>query len=279
MEAKALVAQLAQAGITADPVTVVKNGIECTGIRVIDPESPNISAIVYYSSDETVEAIAARVAAISQLRAPSIDVEQVTDPAYISSHVYLTIQRCSNDREGTIKKDFLNLELVPRISLEFDGQHASTKINHNLLEQADISEDVLWTMARHNMAGQFRVFTLSEIMDFPEEFTPEVPFSIVSTDSRTNGATALAFPEVFRTFCEEHGLASCLILPSSIEELIVMPEGLEDFSIPALACMVNDINHDVVDELIQLDPVVYRYDPASDEVTIAAVFSEEGGVQ
>lgn len=77
------------------------------------------------------------------------------------------------------------------------------------------------------------------------------------------------FPDLFRAFCDDQAITSCIILPSSTQEvLLARDDGRIDYH--DYAMMVREINEAEVDPLIQLDPVVYRYDFDSGVIQIVA---------
>ena len=74
---------------------------------------------------------------------------------------------------------------------------------------------------------------------------------------------------------KEHGEEMCYILPSSTEEVIIVPGSFgENFAPEALAEMVSDVNHEQVAPQLQLDPTCYRFTTASGKIEIAATFAE-----
>lgn len=273
-----VVEMLRQSGINSEPITVTKNGIRCMGIRVVDPEHPSISPIVYYSPEETVEAIVEKVRMLQDAGTPDISIDQITDPAYVAANVYMTIQRISDDGEDVLKQDCLNLELVLRIPLQLGISKGSVKVNKAFLERTGIAENAIWQMARDNMRETFVIDSMAATLGLPEEFAPDIPFYVCSTDDRMNGATALAFPEIFRNFCMHVEAAGCWIIPSSTEEVLLIPYGAIDVDPECLASMVEEINGNVVDPLLQLDPCAYAYDMDKDMVQIAATRAMRGEI-
>ena len=274
-----LSAKLFEFGLTPEPVTIMKNRVECTGIRILDTAKPNISPVVYYSKDEPVDVVMDRITAAIQHTPPQICVDQLTDPEYITEHLYMTIQRWSDDPENVVKKTCMNLELVLRVTVKLGDQEGSVKVSRDMLELADMSEDAGWAIARHNMTKRLRLQSIIEALGIPEEFVDDIPMAVCTTGTRQNGAAALAIPELFQAFCDSFESKGAYLLPSSTEELIVIPDNLGSLSVAEMARMVEEINQTVVeDPLITLDPVVYRYDLESNTISIVAAF-EEGGVQ
>ena len=111
---------------------------------------------------------------------------------------------------------------------------------------------------------------MSEILGLPDD---DQPLYIATTGQMTGGASVLYFPEVFRSFCEDHGEEACYMLPSSTEEILVLREtALDDglLTVDELVRMVETINEDQVDPVLQLEPAVYRYDNNTDEIDVVA---------
>ena len=49
--------ELLARGIESESVCVVKNGVKCMGIRVINPADQSISPVIYYSEQENLEEV------------------------------------------------------------------------------------------------------------------------------------------------------------------------------------------------------------------------------
>ena len=46
--------RLCAMGLSSELVTVVKNGVECKGMRIVNVEAPKISPVVYYNQEDSV---------------------------------------------------------------------------------------------------------------------------------------------------------------------------------------------------------------------------------
>lgn len=103
------------------------------------------------------------------------------------------------------------------------------------------------------------------------------PLLVGDAEQLQEGACILAFPEVFRSYCTEHSEEQLIILPSSTQEVIILPgSGLNQYlSVEDLTGMVASVNEAEVDPKLQLDPVVYRYSLAADHVEIAGTAEKE----
>ena len=107
----------------------------------------------------------------------------------------------------------------------------------------------------------------------PEEMMGDVLFYVATYQDKAYGAGILAIPEVLHSFCESKGYSRINILPSSTEEIIILPD--EEADPETLAALVDDVNTSTVDEVLQLDPAVYLYDDGSRTVSIASSYIKE----
>ena len=100
---------------------------------------------------------------------------------------------------------------------------------------------------------------------------------VVATKGMPGGAAALYFPDLFWRFCHNLERMELYILPSSREELLIVnvdhmsDDGrLTSSQVQELAEMVAAVNATQVDPVLQLEPVVYRYDMIENQIEIAA---------
>ena len=259
--------------IEAESIEIIKNGVPCKGVRLITSE--NVSPIIYFSEQDTLETFLTRVrAARAALESdvPTDSVNLLTDPTYVRSHVYLAAQKKSED--DIVKRDYLNLELYLRIMLDL-GEQAGTgsvKVTPGLVEQLGIAEDELWKCASANSHAGSNIRSMAEVLGLPDT-DGEQSLYVATTGQLTGGASVLYFPEIFHAFCEDHGEEACYMLPSSTEEILVLRETALDngrLTVNDLVRMVETINEDQVDPILQLEPAVYRYSIDSDEIGVVA---------
>lgn len=258
--------ELTKRGINAEEVEVVKNGITCVGFQIVTDS--NVRPVVYYSQGETLNSFMDKIyAAMRQL--PDFDIAVLEDRDFVLSNLYVTVQRrCS--QADVITRNYLNLEVIMRLHISLDNQDesGSIKVSSKLLEMAELSIEDAWKVALCNMKSTISVRSMAAVLGLPEEMFP-APFHVVTTENGMDGAAALLYPEIFKSFCQQHEVDACIILPSSTQEVLVVPDEdgncYDDF-----AMMVNEVNNTEVDPMIQLDPVVYRYDVTSNEIRIVA---------
>lgn len=254
-------------GIEAEQVAVVKNGITCKGIRICSNDG--ISPVIYYSEEETVSEFLSRVHSILQYDAPQIDLDEITSWRRVKESIYLSVQKHSNDE--VIKKQYLNLDVILRLALDLgiDGE-GSIKITEGLAKKIGVSEEELWMAARQNTRDSTAIRRLSDILGIEDDDEEDGGLYVCSAGNY-GGASVLLLPEVFAQLCNDHSEKDCYILPSSIEEVIVIfgSEVRNRMSVKELARMVDIINHEQVDPLMQLPPVVYQYRTCDNTICIA----------
>ena len=267
---------LKEEGIESEQITITKNNVLCQAIRIILPGDPSVSPVVYYNSEETLESFLFKIRAVLDLGNPQIDVKKLTDLDYVKSHLTLGIQRKSTNT-NLVKREILNLEVYMKITLELKNTDdvGTCRLNRNLQEQLNVREKELWEAACENTFKSYSIKNMYELCSI--ENTDDCMMYVV-TSSLQNAATALCFPKLFKEFCADKGEAGCYILPSSLEELIVLPASAVERSgmcVSYLANMVQSVNAEAVELEIQLDPVVYFYNACTNQIQIVAAANQE----
>lgn len=258
--------ELEAKGIRANYVELIKNGITCKGFQIITDSK--ISPLIYCSENETVNEFLSKVdAALKQVK--EFDISILEDKAYVLRNLNVSVQRKSHSRY-VVNRDFLNLEAIMRVRINCDNDNCieSVAVSENLLNLLGISINEAWNRAIENMASELKIQSMASILGIPEEFFPDKHY-VVTTNRGVDGAAALLHPLTFRRFCFQHGIRSCLILPSSTQELIIICDN-QQYSYMELAELVQDVNATAVDSVLQLHPTVYRYDLQSDDIRIVA---------
>ena len=257
--------ELLNYGVEAEIISVNKNGIPHEGLRLGGMEA-GIHPIIYPKVGDSLEDVVNQAKIALEHIPDEVNWRVLSDWDYVKEHLYLSVQKHSTDQ--VFKRDCLNLELIMRVSLDFSGSSASTKVGSSLAKMLGVSEQELWDTAMKNCSKAYEVRAMSDILGIPTD--ADSSLYVVTTQDAKDGASALAFPHVFRDFCEEHSEQSVYILPSSTEEVLIVP-GSSTLSDPQdLAYMVRDINGSIVDPTIQLPAVAYQYRLDTDRIEIVA---------
>lgn len=264
--------ELLAQGIETEEITVMKNGVKCSGIRIIN-STGNISPVVYYSETDTMDEFMRRIASALSTKTPLVDTRKLQDWDYIRRNLYLSVQRKSS--EDIVKRQHLNLDLIMRVYMELDNCTGTVKVTRSLIEMTGVAENDFWEAAVENSRNRYHITGMAEILGMD---SLDNGMYVVTSDDMMDGAGALYFSEIFTEFCREKGEKSCYILPSSTQEVIVLPGSKvdgSDLDAEELAEMVRNINAEQVDPIIQLDPVVYRCNSDSGEIVIVADSGKE----
>ena len=191
------------------------------------------------------------------------------DVVLLRDNAFITVNRRGGKRENRLQRDFLNVILG--INIRIPGVDGGIVVTRSLLEQIQVSEKEMWEAAYRNSSSKINVARMSDLLGMPTE-DGEIMYVAVQSDGEPYGANALCFPEVFRRFCNQiHESDGVLLLPSSTQELIVLPIGGlgGQHEVEELVQMVAEVNASgMVDESIQLDPAVYRYSVKTNEITL-----------
>ena len=266
-----IIDELKNEGIEAEKIEIVKNGVPCKGIRICTADTA-VCPIVYYSEHETVETFMARVRDVLEKDTAPLGVERLTDWSYVRDHAYLSLQK--RGTEDIVKKPYLNLELILRIFLDLGDEAGSVKATGGLIDQLGVTEEEIWQAAEANTRCHITVRSMAEVLGLGTEDEDQL---YVVTAGMYGGASALFYPEVFRMYCEEHGEAEAYILPSSVDEILVLPGSNVGriITLDELARMVQTINEGQVAPIMRLPAEVFVYDLVSDSIGIAAVADGE----
>lgn len=257
---------LAAKGIDAVEVETVKNGIVCKGYQI--DNGTNVKPVIYYSSDETVEAFADRAVRIANLPVPDFDTENLISKERLLKDTIICLQKQGS--EQIVKRDYLNLEQYVRLNVDFgdSDNRGSIKVTDQILKQAGLSEDELFEAAKSNSMNKISICSMAEVLGLTDA-PDDIPFYVGTYDDRCHGAGILAMPEVFNEFCRDKGFDKVCIIPSSTEEILIL--SADTIENPAeLANMVKDVNETTVDPTLQLETCVYGFNIKTQKVSIVS---------
>lgn len=260
---KGILEALKKEGVDAEQVTVTKNGVPCKGFRIITGDG-QVSPVVYYSEEETINEFVTKVRIIMAEKLPEIPMQKMTDWEYVKENIFLSLAK--RGTEEVVKKQYLNLELQIRLRLDLGPDQSGTiRVTEKLIEATGVSEEDFWKAAEKNTASAAFICSMAELLGL---YADNDDTLYVATTHLPGGASVLYLSDLFRQYCEEHGEGMCYILPSSTEEVIVIAGSKlrDDMDVSDLAYMVNEINTAQVDPILQLEPVVYQYTVSSREI-------------
>ena len=120
-------------------------------------------------------------------------------------------------------------------------------------------------MQRQKAGGQFDGDGLTENIGCG------IPMYVLSNVQRTEGAACILYPNFLKDFAEAIG-GGFYIIPSSIHEVLILPEDIADGGkeCDEIREMIREVNDTQVLEEELLSYSLYHYDAQEDEVRVCA---------
>lgn len=217
------------------------------------------------------EIVSKRVAAaVSDENGEKIDLSWAEIENYAEVKDHLTIQLVGREGNKEVLEqlphhDMEDLAIIYRIRLQentFGTVFAA--VTNAMLERYGITAEQLHRDAVESASlhQPFKIRTMAEMfnelcegLSIPED---TFPMYVATNAERINGAGVLAYPDFMET-AAEYLKGSFYILPSSIHEVILLPEK-SDFSVHELQMLVQSVNADEVAPEERLSNYVYHYD-------------------
>ena len=168
---------------------------------------------------------------------------------------------------------FLDFAVVYYIKISETEEDLETiDIKNKYLNMWDISEEELYRTGIKNMETSNQIFfkNMKEILPLwlQKKSEPPFPMYVLTNDSRHYGASVLLLKNELQKISQ--CLGNLIILPSSLHELIILPENQYTEDCEACAEMVRDVNASVVLPEDYLSNHVYTYNSSTQELKIAA---------
>lgn len=259
---------------------IYKNNAELYGI-VIKNDSSNISPVIYIDdfydqilNGYPLDYICGQIGSIFEdSRQPQIDISWFTDIKKVKE--MLSVKLISQNGNQQLLSEVPHFEYgdlagIYQVDLgrNFTEAGASITIKNEHMKAWNISAEQLHQYAMQKMGS--KEFTISSMADiFRNNFLGAGAFEIndsdlpdlqmymlTSTDMR-NGASGILNSNLLQSLSEKLG-SDLIVLPSSIHEVILLPDRNFDFN--ELVEMVTDINQSVVNPEDRLSNNVYSYD-------------------
>ncbi|MBE5885995.1 MAG: hypothetical protein E7284_06270 [Lachnospiraceae bacterium] len=252
-----IIAQLKEKGYDAVAHDVIKNGVTKHGISI---REDRIAPCIYLDDllakapDVELDDLVTQIINIYENRKNiDIDLDEILSKDYILSHLYIALQRSSD--EPLIKRD-CELEGIEEYLL-IKGQSVeqgswSIKLNQGILDRAELSLDEAWAAGEANtFAPNATVIkSMLDVMndmfdcDFEEELgNPAIPMYVISNRTNTQGAVQVLDKKAVTEFARKHNASKLIILPSSTHEMIiVIPADDEELDLSQFESMVTEVN-------------------------------------
>ncbi len=261
-----IIEELQNRGYDATPNDVYKNGdvkLEAIIIKTEERITPTIYVSSIIANATTVEEAANIAEQIyQQHRVATFDIDSLTNPDYIKSHVRIGIERAGASN-ADLSRECDIPELVQYLFVTGKDAHMgyySMRITPSLLAAAQLDDDELWELAMQNTNENIRIESMVNVIadiTKSDEFHDELddllpPLYVISNRERFKGAAGILNRQVLERFAAEHNVKKLVILPSSVHECILVPCHDEDVHITDFDDMVRSVNAEQVADDEQL---------------------------
>ena len=182
-------------------------------------------------------------------------VDSITNRDYIKENIFVCLQPPTEEKD-LVREPYLNLEAYLRVKI---GEDTTMKI----YSSHPIAREALFQWAMENTKKKIKTVPLPQMLGIEEDnYSPIV---LTNTDSLW-GASALLFPDIFGEICKEKGWKGCIIIPSSIHEVIVFDR--ENVDIKEVNKTIQNTNETVVKPQDRLADSAYVYSLALNAIGV-----------
>lgn len=272
------------------------NDRKFTGLQVLTKGS-NIAPCLYLDgfyrddlNEEDLDTILqALKEAVHEAKDKAPDIGEISDFSFMRDKIFYTLINASKNEDLLRVHPHIlwnDLAIVFRCRVaSYDEGCTSFLIGDALAKKWNVTAEDLYELAKENTPKLFswKVTGMTEIMgqllgmsntlepieQNVNQITECVDEAYVATNSTgINGANVLLYDDVLREFGEKCG-SNFYVLPSSIHEVLLVPESDTMNDVHSLEQMVSEVNAtEVLPEEILSDSVYY-YDRATSELKIA----------
>lgn len=260
--------EIERRGYRIKTTSVTKNGKTKSAVQIFKPSNENrICPAIQMEIFEDPEFDAKRLADCvlndynTKFSAMSDFADNLTNWEFAKKHAYVCV-RSANHKENTdITSPFLDLEMYVRI---YTGDPTaqgvmSAVVNNEMLKKFGILPDELFSTALYNTSKLAKpMVDISSALPIPVAPTG---MHIVSTSPVNGAAAMLVLPRILDM--------SGYILPSSIHEVLFIPDKKNPKTTEELRDIVRSVNESTVSEDDYLSDTVYYYDADKEILTVA----------
>ena len=252
--------KLVNKGYVVEAYDKNNNGVVFKGIV---NKTSNVCPIVYINAFEddiregktSIEEIVDYIESVFRRKTPRINLDEILDPQYILNHIYMGLQKESEDMsdDKLIKRkcEFSGIEVYMYV----DIGEGSFKITTNGLKKLSVPVEEMWRRAEKNTGNNTEVKMLSDIVcdimgldrkDFPK-LDPTEEYYVFSNAEKFRGAAGVLDKGLIEKLRDGIGVSRFIMIPSSIHEVMLKPwpygvwvdlEGLDE--------MVREVNEESV---------------------------------
>lgn len=170
-------------------------------------------------------------------------------------------------KEKMVYEKILDLAIVFTVNLREDKDFKMT-ITSGLLEQWKITKDELISVAYENFAkADYAIISYEDVMEQLLGLRIESELCVLLNRSKLRGASGMLRIDLLQDLADKKE-SDLLILPSSVNEVLLLAEEDNILDMDSVKKMAEDINRDYVDEEERLSDNIYTYKRKTGKISI-----------
>ena len=214
----------------------------------------------------------------SSVPAAGMEMDFFRDFSEVSGRMYYKLVNYEKNKvslKDIPYRKVLDLAMVPlcRVDNDIIGSGNITVTNTHL-RMWEISEEELWENIKENAPklAPVKVRGLADVLQritgCEDDLFPVCGIYVVSNEADCLGAGAALYPGVLKGLAEDHE-CDLYIIPSSIHEVLVLPDSEFGIDVNNLRSIINEVNTSTVGDEEILSDNLYVYHSDSDRLLIA----------
>lgn len=256
---------LTNEGYNTEVTTVQKNNVEIPCIRIM---FNGYASVIYPQADidnvnegivGTEELVDKWIEAIekSKLTQP-LNIERLSDKDYIKANVRLAVER--DFKADYIKEplaDFPGLSKYMIVSMPLEDGNGSVRVQDSIVKSCGADLNELWEWALTNTINATTCDNIAKVLGMP--MFEDMPMYVLSTKDKYKGASVMLNTTALDNLAKELGVKELTIIPSSIHEIIAIPNNGDD-ELEVIANMITQVNDEEVsaEEVLFDKPFIYK---------------------
>ena len=255
---------LREAGIKAEEGSVLKNGRRIPSIIVGEG---SIRPTLYQHHIENIEDADELIEFVEIIlnERPEVNPSDFYSKEYVLEHAISCVRHETEDEEIVKYSVYGDLEEYFRVIIGHQDEGTmSVVITKAIAKNLNIDSAELRKAARENTAKTVSIRGMSEVIsgmigtDIDLPLPEEEMMYVATAHGGMKGASVMLLESVLSEFCENHGVEKLIIIPSSTEEILLIPACTEDES--SMNSMVQEVNEtQIPDESERLSDHIYYY--------------------
>ena len=170
-------------------------------------------------------------------------------------------------KEKIIYEKILDLAIIFTVNLR-ENEDLKMTITSGLLEQWKITKDELISVAYENFAkADYAIISYEDVMEQLLGLRIESELCVLLNRSKLRGASGMLRIDLLQDLADKKE-SDLLILPSSVNEVLLLAEEDNILDMDSVKKMVEDINRDYVDEEERLSDNIYTYKRKTGKISI-----------